>query len=76
MPYLPVSLERNGMFEIILQYSVVLKLYAIFSETQQAEDPRVQWQQRQEMMIKEYVVVAQSDLMVCEVFVSCLLTRF
>ena len=35
---------------------------AVFSETNQLEDPRQQWHIEQEQMLKDYLVTAQDDL--------------
>ena len=34
------------------------------TEVNQLEDPRLQWRQEQERMLKEYLVTAQEDLQV------------
>ena len=34
------------------------------TELNQLEDPRLQWRQEQELMLKEYLVTAQDDLQV------------
>ena len=47
-----------------LYYSITL-----FSGTNQLEDPRAQWRQEQQAMLKDYLVIANEDL---EVLHSCL----
>lgn len=46
-------------------YKGMLSFNIIFyAEVNQLEDPRLQWRQEQELMLKEYLVTAQDDLKV------------
>ncbi|ESO90609.1 hypothetical protein LOTGIDRAFT_123009 [Lottia gigantea] len=58
---LPVGWEET--------YDPSIGVYYInhIQQTNQVEDPRLQWRQQQEVMLKEYLVTAQDDLEV-----SCL----
>lgn len=41
----------------------------LFSESNQLEDPRLEWKRQQEAMLKDYMVTAQDDLEVRYLFV-------
>jgi hypothetical protein len=38
----------------------------LFAENMQVEDPRKQWEIEQERMLKDYLMVSQHHLQVCE----------
>ena len=49
---------------VIYNHSYLFLLLCVYTELNQLEDPRLQWRQEQELMLKEYLVTAQDDLQV------------
>ena len=49
---------------VIYNHVYSFLLLCVCTELNQLEDPRLQWRQEQELMLKEYLVTAQDDLQV------------
>ena len=58
------------MYSTVLFYNTLLTeltiLFIILPENMQMEDPRKQWQIEQEKMVKDYLMVSQNNLQVCQ----------
>lgn len=53
------------IFYVLPNFANLFIYLFIFLESNQIEDPRQQWRQLQEAMLKDYLLTAQEDLAVC-----------